>query len=465
MQIDFFNQNISNPAVLIPAILKEWKTYYEAKAFEQYYPQKHKVNSYIHRPKKQIKVPNPEGTPNADGSPQLITKFQDLNRISLALQKLIVSRKAAFVTGGDVNVNAKPINSKEQDLYDEVLSIWRKNKLQFRNSDIFKRMAAETECAEIWYSSVDLEAKTVSMRMNVYSPSMGFDLIPVFDNIRNLIAFGLKYKTETATKTINHLDVYDAEKISKYTQIVGDTWILVETIMHGYGKIPVIYYGIIQPVWTDVQSMIERLETLMSNFGDTNDYNGSPILFAEGKIEGFSSKGETGKVIQGEQGAKLYYVNWDSAPESIKLEMERLLDFIYTITQTPNISFQEMKGLGDISGAAWDRLMIDAHLNAMDYHNGVYGEGIQRRLNFLKSAASSINTDLKAAIELDITPQFSLFKLDSESDRIDTAMKANGNKPVMSQKESIIWTGISDDPEKTLEEIKSETSTPNILEA
>lgn len=458
MQIDFFTQNVNNPSVLIPCILKEWHTYYERKAFEQYYPQFHKVNSLVHRPKKVIVKPDPDAPVKADGTQATKTIFQDLNRVSLALQKLIVSRKAAFVTGGDLSLNAKPITPQEEELYNEVLSTWKKNKLQFKNTDIFKRMASETECAEIWYS--DVKDRVVSMKMNVYSPSMGFDLVPVFDNLRDLIAFGLKYEKKSDTTTTNHLDLYDAERILKYVQTPGNTWQLESTIEHNYGKIPVIYYGIIAPVWTDVQNMIERLEILMSNFADTNDYNGSPILFAEGVITGWADKGETGKVIQGEGGAKLSYVNWDSAPEAIRMEIEKLTNFIHTITQTPDISFAEMKGLGDISGAAWDRLMIDAHLNAIDYHNGVYGEGIQRRINFLKSALVAINSDLTSAIDLDITPVFGLFKLDSEVERIDTAMKANGGLPVMSQKESIQYVGLSDDADKTISEIKSDAPVP-----
>lgn len=455
MQLEFLTQNISNAAVIIPAILKEWSSYYEEKAFKEYYPQFHKVNNYISRPKKVIVKPDPYGVADKFGNVPNVTVFQDLNRVSLALQKLIVSRKTAFVTGGTVNLKSKPLDDTEQRMYDEVQAVWRQNKLQFRNADLFKKLASETECCEIWYSVVN--GTDVKMKMNIFSPQMGYELIPVFDNTQDLIAFGLKYQVKNGTETTNKLDLYDSEKITKYTQNIGYTWTIENVIKHAYGKIPVIYYNIGQSVWQDVQNMIERLEFLMSNFADTNDYNGSPILFAEGEITGWADKGESGKVIQGNGGAKLSYVNWDSAPQSIRMEIEKLLDFIYTITQTPNISFQEMKGIGgNISGAAWDRIMIDAHLNAMDFHNGAYGEGIQRRVNFIKNALAAIDNALNVAVDLEITPVFSLFSIDDKTDRIDTAMKANGGKPVMSQKESIQYAGVSDDPEKTLTEINAE---------
>ena len=161
------------------------------------------------------------------------------------------------------------------------------------------------------------------------------------------------------------------------------------------------------------------------------------------------------------QGAELKYVSWDQAPQSIKLEAEKLEDFIYTCTQTPNISFAQMKGLGAVSGVAFERIMIDAHLKAKDMQNGIYGEGIQRRCNFLVSAISSLYGDCKEAGNLDITPEFELFKIDDKMERVDMLLKANGDKPLMSHKESIAANGTTDDVEKTYEEIKAE-STPVI---
>lgn len=465
MQLEFFIANKLTPSTLIPQIEKECQSLYEWKAFKQYYPCKHSVLDKTKRQDKQIQVPMPGSHPDAEGNYPTQTKVVPLNRIPLALQKLIVSRKTAFVTGGDVVLKAKTVTDTDKKLYDQLQETWRKNKLQYKNSEIFKRMVSETEAAEIWYSQVN-EDKTVTLRCNIYSPEKGYSLYPVFDAHEDLIAFGLGYKAETTEGTVEYFDLYDALEITKYVCKSGENWAIREDeIIDGkiqsyprenpYGKIPVIYYQSTK-AWEDVQWLIERLETLMSNFGDVNDYNGSPILFAKGDIEGFSSKGETGKVLQGNgDGADIKYISWDHAPESIKLEIETLENYIYTITQTPNISFKEMKDLGQaLSGVAMDRMFIDAHLNAKDYHNGCYGEGIQRRINFLKAALVAANKDLKASEDLDITAQFSLFSIDNDEDKINIAMKANGNLPVMSQKESIQYVGLTDDVEQTLSELQ-----------
>jgi hypothetical protein len=105
---------------------------------------------------------------------------------------------------------------------------------------------------------------------------------------------------------------------------------------------------------------------LLSNFADTNDYHASPKIFVQGKVIGFTRKGEAGAIIEGENGATAQYLAWQNAPESVKLEIETLLRMIYTITQTPDISFDTVKGIGAISGVALQLLFMDAHLKVQD---------------------------------------------------------------------------------------------------
>lgn len=461
MDIQYFKEQVYNPATFIPAIRQEWKSFFEWKAFLQYDPLLHKILvDKVTRPDKFIQVPIPNQDCADPDQLKTETKTVHIARIPLALQRLIVSRAVAFLTGGKTEVKAKPANETEQALFDWVMATWRKNKLQFKNADIAKRFMSETECAEIWYSK-KREDGAVDMRMQVFSPSKGDELIPVFDPLGDLLAFARGYVVEEGENKITYMDVYDDKKVVYYRQAVGSEWEKIREVAHLYGKIPVIYYSLERSVWSDVQIMIERLETLISNFADTNDYNGSPILFAKGKINGFSQKGEAGKVIQGEDGidgqqADIRYITWDKAPEAIKLEIETLTDMIYTITQTPNLSLKELRQLGDISGVAFDRMLIDAHLKAKDYQNGMYGEGIQRRLNFLLAAGIATQKGLEGARDMEIGAEFTLYRIDDINSRIDTAMKANGGLPVMSQKESISFTQLSDDPDKTLEDINAQ---------
>ena len=461
MNLSFFTANITNPAVLCPAIYKQWKTYFELKAFQEINPEFHKINSTLHRQDKIVWLPDPR---NPDGEPvmSLVRKA----RIAVPMQKLIVSRANAFMTAGPVSFKAKPEDDNQTALLNFFNKVWKDTKCDFKNSEIGKALLSETEAAEIWFSRLAEDGKTPELKCNIFKPSDGYHLIPVFDNTRDLIAFGLGYKTvDDNGKEEDHLDIYTDKFIHKYYKgrmgdwaMVGSATEMPNPVPLLYGKIPVIYYSAQKSVWNDVQPMIERLEVLLSNFADANDYNGSPILFAEGNIKGISAKGEAGKLIEGDPGAKLSYVSWDHAPESIKLEIDKLVEFIYTCTQTPNLSFEALKGIGKISGVAFDRMMIDAHLKAKDMHTGPYGLGIQRRCNFITAAAAQLYTEFKG-VELDITPTFELFRIDDIADRVNWIQLANGGLPVMDWKESIAAARLSEDPEATYEELVVQAAT------
>ena len=98
MRLDFFTANLSNPATLCPAIYKEWKTYFELKAFKEYNPENHKINSKAHRKDKLINTPDPR---NPDGG--LVMDIVKVARIAVPMQKLITSRANAFMTAGPVS--------------------------------------------------------------------------------------------------------------------------------------------------------------------------------------------------------------------------------------------------------------------------------------------------------------------------------------------------------------------------
>ena len=89
-------------------------------------------------------------------------------------------------------------------------------------------------------------------------------------------------------------------------------------------------------------------------------------------------------------GADAKYLSWDQSPESIKLEGGTLKDLIHYMTGTPDISFENLKQIGPISGIALRLMFMDAHMHASDKEE-IFGKGIQRRINFLKAALVKIN--------------------------------------------------------------------------
>lgn len=223
------------------------------------------------------------------------------------------------------------------------------------------------------------------------------------------------------------------------------------------GKIPVVFGCQEHVEWADVQVLIDRLEKLLSNFADTNDYHASPKIFVQGEVKGFSKKGETGSIIEGEDGATAQYLSWQNAPESVKLEIETLLRMIYTITQTPDISFDAVKGLGAISGVALKLLFMDAHLKVAD-HQEVFDEYLQRRVNVIKAYVGQFNMKLQNdANMLQIEPEITPYMIEDDQAEVTKWTTANGGKPLVSQKLSAKLARLSKDPDADFAQMQAES--------
>lgn len=464
MDLEYINKNIGNSELFVPKVLSLHKPSYNAKQYALYDTKNHQVNSLFYRPNKTVNIPSPDGATTSDGEPIMIPTIELVTRISLGFQKLITIIGTSFATGGGVELKAK-VKDIEKPMFEKTQEVWNREKLDFKNYDILETLYSQKEVAEIWYTEKPKDTKDISdvkLKCNVYKPSDGYELIPVFDSTRNMTAFGLSYIVLVDEKETQRLDFYTDEKLIKYIK-TDNGWNIELVIPLLYGKIPVIYYPAKYSAWEDVQQIINRMEDLISNFGDTNDYNGSPILFAEGGIKGFSKKGETGKFIEGENDAKLSYVSNNAVPESVKLEIETLKDLMYTITLTPDLSFSTMVNLGNVSGIAMDRILTGAHLKAKKIQNGVYGEGIQRRLNFIVSALANIDSTLESGKNVHISAEFKLFRIADTQEKITNMLLANGNLPIIDHYSSIVKADLCDNPQESFVAIENNTEKQNAL--
>ena len=456
-----------NPTQYIEKIIHQWKPIFQLEGYKQYNVDFHDiVTNIFDRRDKEVFVPT--GQKKENGEDIYEKRIVKTARLPVSYQKLITKRSAQFLTGGRVRLEAEVSSDTDKTLYTEVKTTWNRNKLQYKNGNIARAQMSQMEVVELWFSKpVKDQENKFELAVKILEPKDGFTFYPVFDSFGDLIAFGILWKEKIENDNdIEHFDLYTDTEIRRHIKDITGEWVIAEgandeglaIYQHGYGKMPIIYYTQSEPEWHDVQRLIKRYEELISNFADTNDYNGSPILFLKGTGNTLPAKGQSGKVIENPEGTgDAKYVTWDQAPESIKLEITKLESLIYTLTQTPPLDFESMKGLGELSGVAFDRVFVDAHLKAKEKQGGNYGEGIQRRLNFLKSAIISMNPELKPSSELLIEPEFELFSIDDDKDKVDVLTQATGGKPIMSQQTAIRKLGAVDDAETELEQIQSET--------
>lgn len=441
-------------------------------------PKLHDINDPILRPDKKVKIDASESMEESESAKKVIDTGEDngvyrtekVARVAVALQKLIIKRAVSFCFGNPVDYTATPESENQEIVMKAFNRIMRDVKEKSLNRKIARSIFSYKECAEYWcqvekaklHKTFGFPTK-FKLRCTVFSPKNGDSLYPYFDETGDMVAFSRAFSREDGDK--NRFDYFE-------TWTDEEHWLWIDGA-NGYetvegfpkkvaiGKIPIVFGNQDQIETADVDKLIDRLEKLLSNFADTNDYHASPKIFTTGQINGWAKKGESGAVIEGEEGATMQYVSWAQAPESVKLEIETLLKLIYTITQTPDISFDSVKGLGAISGLALKLLFMDAHLKVQDKRE-IFDDYLQRRANIVKAYIGMFNTKLEAdADELDIEPEIIPYMLTSEIDELNYWLTANGNKPVISQEESVASMGISKNPEQTMQKLREQSDREN----
>lgn len=424
---------------------------------KQYDVENHAVIDTTKRPDKQFL--NDKGENETSSVSRLVVPFQ----------KKIVSRAATFLCGNPIVLNANPQDEKEKSLLAAVEKVWEDNKLDYKSKTLAEYMMSETEAAELWYiEPVDPEEDywgdtlkaSFRLRVRILSNSLGDSSYPVYDPTGNMIAFGRGYTVEDGDKKEEHFDLYTDDTVYEGIKPDGGEWEVTPST-NIYKKIPVIYYTQPQPEWTDVQSLIDRYEEQLSNLADTNDYFGSPLLAVSGVIKGFAKKGESGKVIQLENDAQIKYVTWDMAPAAVKIEMETIEKLIFAMTDTPNDSFEQMKSLGVFSGIALKMLFLAAHMKASKKEE-IFGEGIQRRINYIKHIIARIDGTFEK-VRLTIKPKFEYFLPKNDAEKIDILVSAVQGG-IMSTDSAIRQNPLIEDDDSEIQKIEKEKSGPGALD-
>lgn len=438
-------------------------------------PDLHKVMDKAVRPDKFVKVGydsnietddntinvNPDGVKTG-------TKIVKVERISLALQRLIVGRAVSFAFGNPLSVTADvESGSKEEEVFKAIKAVLRDAKTSSGDRKVARHLFSATEVAELWYP-VEKETKaygfdsSFKLRMSILSPLNGDTLYPYFDEWGDMVAFSREYIIEqNDNKKHYFFETWTADMHYKWESTMG-TWSMMEGFpqVNPIGKIPIIYAHQEEVEWKVVQNLIERLEFLLSNFADTNDYHASPKIFITGQINGFAQKGESGAVIEGESGASASYLSWNQAPEAVRLEIETLLKMIYSLTQTPDISFDAVKGLS-VSGVSLKMLFMDAHLKVQDKAE-IFDEYMQRRMSVIQSYLAIMNAKdsefVSACRDLLVDVELVPYMIQDDATTVATLMAATGQKAVMSQRTAVQNLGWVSDPDAEMKRIIEDNS-------
>ena len=385
-----------------------------------------------------------------------------VTRITLSFQKLAAKRMSELVCGIPVKRIYKPANDKQKQIVTVLEAIYDRNRINSINIDRCNALFAGCEIFTLWYAvehpnTIYGIKSQLKLRCRTFSPMLGDELFPYFDEYGDMTAMSIGYTRKIGKKTVNFFDTYTDDRHIKWSDGSGE-WAVIEDENTTLMKIPGVYAWRPTPIWEDTSRNVYEMEWALSRNGNYLRENSKPkfVVCANEVIQYGDEKGaneEFKTVAQFPTGAKAEYVTWSQATESLKFHIDTLRSLYFTQLQLPDWSYEKMSQTA-LSGESRKQMFIDAELKVVD-ESGRLLEMFDRETNVLRAFAklimgSAYHADIDALqIETVITP----YRITDEKERVERLMTANGNKPIMSQRESIEAYGHSDDVDQTLKEI------------
>lgn len=388
-----------------------------------------------------------------------------VTRITLSFQRLAAKRMSELLCGIPVKRIYKPEDEKQQQVATFLEKIFDRNRINSVNTDRINALFAGCEIFTLWYAIEQKNnlygfASPLKLRCRTFSPMLGDELYPFFDEYGDMVAMSIGYTRKVGRKNVQYFDTYTDDRHIKWSNESGE-WLAVEDEKTTVGKIPGIYTFRPTPIWEDTSRNVYEMEWTLSRNGNYIRENSKPkfIVCADEIIQYGDEKSgnkEFKSVMQYPTGARAEYVTWSQAIESLKFQIDTLRNLFFTQLQLPDWSYEKMSQQA-LSGESRKQMFIDAELKVQD-ESGRWLEFFDREINvakaFLKLMLGQAWHEAIDALPVEnvITP----YRITDRKEEVETLMTANGNKPIMSQRESIEAYGRSDNVDQTLKEINEQ---------
>lgn len=391
---------------------------------------------------------------------------EEAARIYIGLERLLVNRITEFTCAIPIKRIYHNIEGNEtrQQISQAIERVYKYARVDAENIRRLHSYYASCEIFTIWY--VEKKPNTLygfksnyKLKCKTYSPMDGVDLYPLFDQRGDMIAMSFEYETRKGSVKVKHFETFTADKHYKWV-VDGEDWIEDgETDEIVLMKIPGVYLWRPQPIYHGLTHIRKEIEYTLSRNSDVIAYNSAPILKVSGGLQGEEDKGAERRVFRVENGGDVDYVSWSQAIEALKYQVESLTNLFWTQSQMPDISFSNMKGLGNIGYDARQTLLTDAHLKIGD-ESGAIIEMLERETNVIKAFLTQMNPQwTKEMDNIEVEHIITPFIQNDEKAEIDKWVNASGGKAVVSQLDAIKGAGLTADARKTLEQIQAEERT------
>lgn len=326
-------------------------------AIREYNPQTHPVMRRANKPRKDKTTYITEKLPR--------NKQQYINEIELffLLGKPIVWKR----------------ESGDDEAYRLFLKFWRDKRMDSVLRKAKRLAGSETESSVMF--NIVRDGKTVNAQPYVASRTQGYRTRTLFDQYGTLVAHGLGYRLREGKSNILHWDIHTKDFLFRCANR-KEGW-EVETFANPTGKINGVYFHQLK-AWDGVVPRIEREEKLDSKVGDTNNYFADPKAAATADVVANIMDPEiAGQMVQlsGKE-SRFEYINPPQNSVTRQDEKRDLQNSIFFDTFTPDFSYESIKGLGTLSGAAIRNALVLGYIKR-DNRKELYGEMIDRLKNVI----------------------------------------------------------------------------------
>lgn len=386
-------------------------------------------------------------------------------RIYLGLEKLLVKRMTEFMFAIPVKrvYHNTEGNETRQQIARAIEAIYKYARIDSENIKRGNAYFASCEVFTIWYTVEKSNTlygfpSKYKLKCKTYSPMEGVRLYPLLDELGDMLAMSFEYTRKVKDETVTFFETYTADRHYKWKQADGGWEAVDEASPIELKKIPGVYVCRPEAIYQGLIHIREEIEYTLSRNSDVIAYNSAPVLKIAGGVTGGEEKGESRRVYRVQNGGDVSYVSWAQSIEALKYHVETMLKMYWMQSQMPDISFDNMKSLGNIGYDARQMLLTDAHLKVGD-ESGPWMEAFEREASVIKEILKRMKPEWASEIDnIEIEHVISPFIQNDEDALIDRLQKGNGGKAIFSQLESIQMAGYSNNPQQTLEQIRQEDS-------
>jgi SPP1 family phage portal protein len=203
-----------------------------------------------------------------------------------------------------------------------------------------------------------------------------------------MTAYGVGYYLNESGNSVEHFDVYFPDTIYRCRHASAG-W-QITPADNPVGKIPVIHFE--QPKeWEGAERRIERDEMVDSKTADINEYFADPQAMATADvISGLADPETVGKLIQLQgENSRFEYVNPPTSIDMKREEKKVLKESILQDSLTPDFSYENLSGMGTLSGEALKRTLILGYIKR-DSRIEIYGRAADREKNLILAIMQNV---------------------------------------------------------------------------